>query len=117
MKCGHQLHAAPYGADLFARVQGWCNMTGDGARIIRGPWFDDKGYQRAKRVSGSVECPGCRLQWPLVDEVEEWTEDETTGLWLASGWGPATAQCLQCDRVFVDTFDDCFELLFPKEKP
>jgi len=76
--------------------------------MIRGPWWDVDGRQRAERINGCVVCPDCGLLWPLREEVEAWIKKD--GRWYASEWGPGAAECIECGLVMVDGFDGCHVL-------
>lgn len=101
--------------DLLVRILGWRCPT----RFSPDPYcvrltigqrpYDADGYERTKRINGVLQCPHCGLYWPIIEEPEAWTRDDR-GRWRATEWGPGTAECLQCKRVFVDTFDGYFEL-------
>lgn len=67
------------------------------------------------RINGELQCPGCGLHWPMIEETDCWTED-AAGVWRSTDFGPGTAECLVCDRIFIDTFEGCFELLPPVRK-
>ena len=70
------------------------------------------GYERRRRINGGVTCPECGLEWPLIEETEEWEvpgfhNDETE--WVHAEYGPGHASCL-CGLAFVDTFEGCVVL-------
>lgn len=107
-------------SDPLDRIVGWCcPVDGDQrpfTRLIEGPHFDAEGYQRASRINGIAQCPDCGLWWPLVEEIEAWTDGSSipsgkfAGKWVASEWGPGVANCLECDVVIVDSFDGTYLL-------
>lgn len=98
--------------DLLDRIRGWCcptNLAPDPFVQVISSYLDCNDHERGERINGVLECPHCGLYWPIIEEPEAWTQRKT-GTWRAVEWGPGIAECLQCNRVFVDTFDGCFEL-------
>ena len=100
--------------DLLDRIRGWCCPTeshvGPFVRFTVKPHFDENDeHEQGERINGVIECPHCRLMWPLLEQPEAWSQGND-GRWHITEWGPGTAECLQGNRLFVDTFDGCFEL-------
>lgn len=108
-------------ADLLTRLAGWRIPLGE--RLIR--WLkrlsvDAEGYEGGQRINGYVECPRCGLCWPLIEEPEAWEQEfvsdgdgEPMERWKATEWGPGTAECLECNLCFVDSFEGTFVLRIP----
>jgi hypothetical protein len=100
--------------DLLRLIRGWRCPADQNAetfrRLLRRPAFDQDGYMRAQRIHGIAQCPDCGLWWPLIEEVEAWVAGtgEHDGKWIATEWGPGTAECIECGCIVVDTFDGCF---------
>lgn len=98
---------------LLERIRGWScptNLAPDPyVRLLSQTW-DAANHERIERINGEIRCPHCGQYWPLIESTEEWRLSRETGRWMSVGYGPGTAECLECERVFVDTFDGCFEL-------
>ena len=111
--CWHPFVPCPTDADILERFRGAAISTNPQSplvRVVRGPYFDDEGYEQAVRLNGCVICTGCDMACPMFEEVDAWTEGEF-GLWYGTEWGMGTAECPDCEKVFVDTFDGCYELI------
>lgn len=72
--------------------------------VVDGPYFDDKGYQRATRINGAFVCPDCGLVWPMYEDVCAWT-DGPNGTWLATEWDTGHGECEVCGLVYFEGFD------------
>lgn len=67
-------------------------------------------YVCGVRIAGCVICPKCKLQWPLYQETEVWTDKgkKTPGgkrIMEASGWDMGHGHCLCCDVVVIAGLD------------
>jgi hypothetical protein len=68
--------------------------------------FDEDGYQQKYVMAGIATCPTCDKDVELVAETEEWSEDDKTGRWLHSSYGPGMGFC--CGNLVVDTHEGTF---------
>lgn len=102
--------------DLLTTLRGWQVPIRDGVLHYLNYHLDAENHERCQRINGYAECPDCGLAWPMIDEPEAWTLSEATGVWEATDFGPATAECLDCGLCIVDTFDGCF-VIRPERKP
>lgn len=95
------------------RIEGWrcpTDLAPDPfvVRLARDRSFDDSGHETTERINGIVICPHCGLAWPVIEEPDAWCEQD--GKMVVTEYDLGTAWCLECDRVFVSTFEGCFEL-------
>lgn len=98
-------------SDLLETCQGWRIPLGEIPHTLKRLVRDRDGHPRGERINGYVECPKCGLAWPLIEEPDCWKNVAIVGeLWVVDGWGPGTAECIECGKLFVDTFEGCFEL-------
>lgn len=72
--------------------------------LLSGPTWDSDGYQRAERINGAVNCPGCGDVLPVVEDVCEWQQG-ADGRYHATEWDTGHAWCDQCDLCIVEGFD------------
>lgn len=101
---------------VFDNCRNWCSPApwrhGIFVVVTKQLAYDADGYERGERIHGVIECPYCDVVWPLIEEPECWEQHGEK--WKCIEWGPGTAECLECDRVFVDGFDGCFVLNLPE---
>lgn len=61
-----------------------------------------------ERETETVECHKCRADVELVYETEEWEQDEESGEWMHSSFGPGVGYCEHCRIIFCDSFDGLY---------
>lgn len=67
--------------------------------------FDAKGYQRLERLDAVVDCSVCGEEVALWSDTESWIV--RGGKKMHSSYGCAQGVC--CGRLYVDSFEGCFE--------
>lgn len=74
--------------------------------------WDDTGHEQTQRRTGALQCPCCSLWWPIIEEPEEWTENDETGRWDALAWWGGVV-CGECNLLMAEMPDgrvECYKL-------
>lgn len=74
--------------------------------------WDDSGEETTQRRVGATQCPKCELWWPIIEEPEEWVENETTGRCDAVSWWGGVV-CEPCGLLMIvqsDGTPECYRL-------
>ena len=68
-------------------------------------------YERKKETE-TIECHKCGAEIEIIYETEEWEQDEESGDWKHSGFGPGVGYCEHCKIIFCDSFDGLYAHYF-----
>ena len=97
---------------------GPCIPVGDCQPILLRWWTETrcgKVYIHGERIAGLFGCPKCTYDWPLIQSVEEWTDNgkkTKDGLTImeATGWGLGVGECPDCQLVVCEGFDESYAI-------
>lgn len=74
--------------------------------------FDDKNYERRRRLDAIASCPNCGAEIECWADTEEWTQT-TDGRWEHAGYGGSLGFCEKCRNIIADCLSDgfrCFKM-------